>query len=190
MSIMKNISKRLIIWTIVIVLILILLIVMQFSNEINWSETLAYSIILLIAGGLYELYQWLKKQSKMYRIARYIGLFWIFFLGRVSGAIGIIGSENNPANIMYRAIPGIIIIGSLISQFKPYWMAFTLFITAFVQILVPIIALFIWPSKVSWGEAWVIGVFILNSIFSLIFIISALLFLRAKKSEIRLTKKN
>jgi len=45
--------------------------------------------------------------------------------------------------------------------------------------LVPVVALFIWPANASWGNAGVIGVFVFNSIFAVLFAVSGLLFLRA-----------
>lgn len=72
-------------------------------------------------------------------------------------------------------VPAIGIIGSLISRFKSKGMAYTLFITALVQFLIPVIALTI-SQKVAWGNAGVTGVFIINFFFVTLFVISALLF--------------
>jgi len=152
---------------------------MRFTNEVQWNEAIAYSVILLAIGGFYEMLRWLKTRNRRYRFAFGIGLAGLLFLGWVSGAVGIIGSENNPANLMYWAIPVVLLIGSLISRFKPRGMARTLFATAIVQILVPLFALFIWPAQASWGEAGVIGVFVINLIFAMLFAVSALLFRRA-----------
>jgi len=176
---MKKITKRIILWAIVIALILMLPLVMQFTNEVQWNEAVAYSVILLAALGFYELARWLRTRNKMYRVAFGVGLAGILLLGWVSGAVGIIGSENQPVNLMYWAVPTIGLIGSLISRFKPRGMALTLFATATVQMLIPLFALFVWPAKASWGGAGVIGVLIFNSIFAMMFVVSALLFRRA-----------
>lgn len=178
---MQNITKRQIVWTIVVALILLIFLAMQFTNfgkvEMQWNETIAYSTILLIVGGAYEMWRWLKTQSGTYRFAFGIGLLGVLFLGLVSGAVGIIGSENNSVNLMYWAVPAVWLIGSLISRFKSRGMAYTLFATALVQFLVPVVALMISP-EVSWGNAGVIGVFVVNSIFAVLFAVSALLFRR------------
>ena len=79
---------------------------------------------------------------------------------------------------MYWAVPAVLLIGSLISRFKPRGMARALFATAFVQALIPVIALIISP-EVSWGNAGVIGVFVVNSFFAALFAVSAVLFRRA-----------
>src|SRR3989344_5814997 len=180
---MQSFTKRQIVWAVIVALILLLPLAMQFQpfvDEVQWSEAIAYSIILLIVGGFYELWQWLKTQSNMYLFAFGVGLLGVLLLGWVSGAVGIIGSENNSVNLMYWAVPAIGLIGSLISRFKPRKMAYTLFAVALVQFLVPVVALIISP-EVSWGNAGVIGVFVFNSIFALLFVGSGLLFLRAAR---------
>ena len=151
---------------------------MQFTDEIQWNEAIAYIVILLAVGGVYELWQWLKTRDRTYRIAFGVGLAGVLFLGWVSGAVGIIGSENQPVNLLYWAVPVIGLIGSLISRFKPRGMALTLFAVALVQFLVPVVALTISP-EVSWGNVGVIGVFVTNSLFAVMFVVSALLFRRA-----------
>ncbi|HMS91159.1 MAG TPA: hypothetical protein PKC87_02985 [Candidatus Absconditabacterales bacterium] len=111
-----------------------------------------------------------------YYIAWGVGLFGILFLGRINGAIGLIGSENNPANLLYRAVFITRIIGSIISRFKSGGMMYTLFMTAVIQFLIPFFALFVRPAKTTWGNAGVIGVLILNFFFVITFMVSALLF--------------
>jgi len=180
---MQN-KTRIIVWAVVVVLILMITLTaaMQLTNEVQWGEVVAYSIILLVAGGFYELWQWLKTRTKTYRIAFGVGLAGVLLLGWVSGAVGIIGSENQPVNLMYWAVPAVLLTGSLISSFKPRGMARTLFATALVQVLVPVVALIISP-EVNWGGAGVIGVFVFNSIFAVLFAGSGLLFLRAAHKE-------
>ena len=171
---MKNITRR-IVWAIVVVLILIILLAMQFTNEVQWNEAVAYGVLLMMAGGFYELWQWLKTRTRVYRIAFGVGLAGMLFLGWVSGAVGIIGSENQPVNLIYWAVPATLLTGALISRFKSGGMARTLFVTALIQVLIPVVALIISP-EVSWGNAGVIGVFVVNSFFAVLFAGSAFCF--------------
>ena len=184
---MPGTTTRRIVWAIVGVLIVALLTAMQFTDEVQWNEAVAYGVILLLAGGAYELWLWLRTRNGTYRIAFDVGLLGVFLLGWVSGAVGIIGSENQPVNLMYWAIPAVLLTGSLISRFKPRGMAYTLFTAAIVQVLIPVVALTISP-EVSWGNAGVVGVFVFNSIFALLFFGSALLFRRASASDDRIIK--
>ncbi|MFA6131529.1 MAG: hypothetical protein WC702_00470 [Patescibacteria group bacterium] len=174
----RNITKRLIVWAVIAVFILMIPLVMLFTDEVNLTEAIAYAVILLAGGGAYELVMALNKFSKAYRVAFGIGFAGLFLLGWANGAVGIIGSEDNPANLMYWAVFAVGLIGSFISRLKPRGMARTLFAMAFVQLSVPVFALFVWPAQAAWGEAGVIGVFIINLIFSMIFVTSALLFRR------------
>ncbi|MCI0619778.1 hypothetical protein L0Y40_01950 [Candidatus Wolfebacteria bacterium] len=176
---MQNITKRQVVWAVVIVLIVLIPLTMEFTNEVQWNEAVAYGIILMAIGGAYETRQWLKTRNRMYRFAFGIGLLGAFLLGWVNGAVGIIGSEDNPANLLYGAVFAVGLIGSLVARFKPRGMARTLFAAAGIQFLVPAFALFVWPAQASWGDAGVIGVFVFNAIFAVLFAVSALLFLRA-----------
>jgi hypothetical protein len=180
--IMQN-TRRLIVWAIVAALILAIPLAMQFTDEVQWGEAVAYGVILLVAGGAYELWQWLKTRTRAYRHAFVVGLAGALLLGWVNGAVGIIGSEDNPANLMYGAVFAVGLIGSLMTRFMPRGMARTLFAAALVQVLVPVIAFFIWPAQASWGEAGVIGVFIINLIFAMLFVVSALLFRKAATKQ-------
>lgn len=178
---MRN-KARLIVWVIIAVLILMITLAtaMQFTNEVQWDETIAYGVLLLAVGGLYELWQWLKTRKRAYRFAFGVGLAGLFLLGWVSGAVGIIGSENNPVNLMYWTVPAVGLIGALLSGFKARGMSWTLFAMALVQASIPVVALINSPT-VSWGNAGVIGVFIVNAFFAVLFAISALLFRRAAR---------
>lgn len=179
-----QITKRRIVWTAIATLVVMILAAMPFTDEVQWNEAVAYGVILLAVGGLYELSRYLQTRSRTYRAACWTGLGAVFLLGWVSGAVGIIGSENNPANRMYWAVPVVLLVGSLLSRFTPRGMAYTLFSAAFVQMSVPAIAFFIWPAQASWGEAGVAGVFAVNAFFALSFLRSALLFRREMKAPV------
>jgi hypothetical protein len=180
---MQNIMRRRIVWGVVVALMLLALLAMQFTLEVNSTEAAAYSVILLAAGGTYELWQWLKTRNRLYRFAFGVGLAGALLLAWVNGAVGIIGSEDNPANLMYGAVFAVGLIGSLLSRFKSRGMARALFVAAVVQMSVPVVALLIWPAQASWGEAGVIGVLVFNSIFAVLFAGSALLFLRVARNQ-------
>jgi hypothetical protein len=183
---MKN-KTRLIVWAVVVGLILLIPLAMQFppfTKEVQWYEAVWYGVMLLAAGAAYELWQWLKTRRGAYRLAFGVGFAGALFLGWVNGAVGIIGSEDNPANLMYWAVFAVGLIGSLLSRFKPRGMARVLFAAALVQLAVPVIALMIFPEA-GWGNAGVITVFVLNSVFAALFAASASLFLRAAREENR-----
>src|SRR5690606_14094324 len=149
-------TRRLIVWTVVGALMLVIPLAMQFTNEVQWNEAVAYGFILLAAGGTYELWQWWKTRSVAYRLALVVGLAGALLIGWINGAVGIIRSEDNPANLLYGAVFAVGLVGSLVSRFKPRGMACTLSVATIVHMLVPVAALIISP-EVSWGNAGVVG---------------------------------
>lgn len=113
-----------------------------------------------------------------YRMAVVVALGAVLLLGWVSGAVGIIGSENQPANLLYFGVVAIGLIGVLLARFRSRGMSLAMFVMAFAQILVPVLALIIWP-QVSWGGVGMAGVFALNAFFAALLVGSAVLFRRA-----------
>jgi len=97
-------------------------------------------------------------------------------------AVGIIGSEDNPANMLYVGVLAVGIIGAGIARLRPRGMARTLFATAFAQMLVPVIALIIWRPSLE-ETPGIVGVFILNAFFAALFVVSAMLFHRASATN-------
>jgi hypothetical protein len=162
-------------------ILLIPLVAMQLTEEVNWS-LLDFSFMgaLLFGTGLaYELVA-RKAGTTAYRAAVGVALAAAFLLVWVNAAVGIIGEPGGP-NLMYVGVLAIGVIGALIARFRPYGMARVLFMVAIAQVLVPVIALIIArPDMMEPPGA--VGVFGLNAFFALLFVVSAMLFLRAGAS--------
>lgn len=91
-KIMQN--KRLFIIVFIPVLILLIpLIVMQFTNEVNWNlMDFVIAGILLIGTGLIFDFAYRKIKNKKYLIAFCVGLLLLLFLIWAELAVGIFGS--------------------------------------------------------------------------------------------------
>ncbi len=183
MIMLQNITKRLTVWAVVIALILMIpLVAMQFTDEVVWDlfDFIVMGGLLLGVGLAYELVA-RRSEKTVYRVAFGVGLAGAFLLLWVNGAVGIIGTEGQPANLMYGAVFAVGLIGSLMARFKPRPMARTLFAAALTQMLVPVIALLIWPPPATSWAPGVFGVFVLSAFFAMLFVISALLFRKAAR---------
>ena len=183
---MQNITRRLIVWAVVVALILLIpLVAMQFTSEVNWTlSDFVFAGILLFGTGLtYELVA-RKAGGIAYRAAVGVALAAAFLLVWINGAVGIIGNEDNPANLMYGGVLAVGIIGAMIARFQPHGMARALFATAFAQMLVPVIALIIWRPSLD-DAPGIVGVFMLNAFFVMLFVVSALFFRRAARERNR-----
>ncbi len=174
-------TKRLALWALGVALLLsIPLVAMQFTDEVKWDsfDFLLMGSVLMAIGVVYELIA--RRSSKsVYRAAFGIGLLGAFLLFWVNGAVGIIGNEGQPANLLYVAVFLVGLVGSLLARFKAKGMSMTLFAAAFTQMLVPVVALMVWPPPATSWSPSVLGIFALSSFFALLFLVSGLLFRRA-----------
>ena len=159
------------------------LIAMQFTDEVNWNlvDFLVMGVLLLGTGLTFVLIS-RSSDSIQYRIAVGVAVTAGLLLVWMNLAVGIIGSEDNPANLMYIGVLAIAIIGSLTARFSALGMARTMFATAIAQILVPVIALIFWMPAIN-EPPGILGVFILNLFFTVLFIGSSLLFRSVAKSN-------
>jgi len=172
-------NKRLIsILAIVTFLLMVPLIAMQFTSEVRWDETdfIVAGTLLLTTGLLFELAM-RKGGNTSYRAGAGVAIFTTLILIWMNLAVGLIGSENNPANLLYIGVLAILLIGIGIARFQAQGMARALFATAIAQFLVPLLAIAIWQP--GFGGAGMIGVLFLNTIFALLWTGSGLLFRHA-----------
>ena len=76
-----------------------------------------------------------------YRSVVGVALAAAFVLVWLNLAVGVIGTEDDLANVMYVGVLAVGIIGAIIARFQPPGMARALFATALAQALVAVIAL-------------------------------------------------
>jgi hypothetical protein len=164
-------------------ILLIPLIAMQFTDEVNWGlfDFIFAGVFIFGTGLTYKLVA-KKKGNMIYRIAVGLSLGTAFLLIWINGAVGLIGSEENPANLMYFLVISVGIIGSLITRFQPQGMARALFAMAFAQVLVTVIALLTGLHH-SPGSS-VLEIIGVNGFFIAMFVVSALLFRRVAQNPI------
>ena len=151
---------RIVAWGTAAALILLPLVAMQFTHEVNWTAAdFAFAGALVIGVGVaYELAVKLTG-SRVYRSAVAVALAAAFVLIWVNGAVGIIGSEDNPANLLYGGVLAVLVTGALIARFRPKGMAYALVATALAQVLVAVIALiaglgYTGPITVFFSALW------------------------------------
>ncbi len=166
-------------WGAVTVLILIVpLVAMQFTDEVDWtlSDFVIAGILLFGAGLAYELVS-RRGNTAAYRTAVGFAVGGVLLLLWVNGAVGILGSEDNPVNVMYAGVPIIGVVGALLARFRPLGMARALFAMALAQALIPVIAYIVNRPQITLAE--LTGVIVIHAIFIMFFVVSALLFRRA-----------
>lgn len=152
---------------------------MQFTTEVNWTvfDFIAAWVLLFGAGMTYKLIA-RRFESSSYRFAVGLAVGTTLLVTWINLAVGIIGSENNPANDLYFGVILVGLTGAVLSRFRPQGLAKTMFAMALAQFLIPIIALMIWRPDFDPG---VIKVLILNGFFVIMYIGSAMMFLASGK---------
>jgi len=175
-------------WSLAALILLLPLLAMQFTTEVAWdfADFMIFGALLAGAGGVYELAMRVSGH-RAYRAAIAVALAAAFILIWVNLAVGIIGDEGNPANLMYVGVLAVGIIGAIITRGQPRGMARTLSVMAFAQALVPVIALLFLKIAPISGPAG-LTILVLNIGFIILFVGSALLFRRA--SPLNLLQKN
>ncbi len=129
-------------WAVVAGLLLLPLIAMQFTNEVNWTPgDFVFAAILIGGSALAYDIAVLTTASHAYRGGIALALAAAFLLIWINGAVGIIGNEDNPANLMFALPLAIAFLGALLSRFRPPGMARTMTAAAIAQITVGLIAL-------------------------------------------------
>lgn len=163
---------------ITVMLLLIPLLAMQFTSEVVWTlgDFIIAGALLFSTGFVYKLMT-MKDNSISYRFAWGSALLITLFLIWTNLAVGLIGSENNPANQMYFGVVAIGIIGAFIARFQSRKMAFTMLAMAIAMVAATIIALI---SGMQYAPASsLFEILAVNGFFVTLFFVSALLFLYA-----------
>jgi hypothetical protein len=169
-------------WLVAAALFLLPLVAMQFSDGVSWDETdfMVFAAMLVGACGAYE---WAARMTGnvAYRAAVGVAVVAAFLLIWINLAVGIIGSEDNPANLMYAGVLVVVISGGLVARFQPRGMAWTLAATAVAQTWAGAIALL--AGLGSTGANWPRPIVVLTVFFAAAWLVSAWLFRKAAIGE-------
>ncbi|PKM87007.1 hypothetical protein CVU83_03505 [Candidatus Falkowbacteria bacterium HGW-Falkowbacteria-2] len=165
----------------VALLLMIPLLAMQFNSGFVWSlgDFIIAGILLLGAGLTYEFVS-SRSKSIIYRFAVAGAIGSSLFLIWANLAVGLIGNENNPANVLFYLVIMVGIVGAILSRLKSRGMARTMFAMATTQVLVPVVAFLIWRPEFNAGVVQVFGVTVF---FAFLFSASGLLFLQASTAD-------
>jgi hypothetical protein len=148
---------------------------MQFTEEVAWTpfDFVVAGFMLLAACGTCELGARMSS-STAYRAAIGIAVVAGFLVVSINLAVGIIGTEGDPANLMFGGVLMVGAVGAFIARFQPPGMARALFATAVAQALVAVIAL-----VAGLGFEAVV----LSAFFAALWLLSAGLFRKATREQ-------
>lgn len=169
---------RILAWGGVLVLLTLPAIAMRFTTEVQWtpSDFVFAAAVLGGAGMLVELIVW-KSGGTFYRLGAILALATSVLLVWVTGAVGLIGNEAEPANLLCLGIIGLVLIGAVMARFEARGMAWALATAGLAQAVIAIAA---WTQ--GWGRGavnWPMDVLGASGVFALLWWSAAALFRQA-----------
>ncbi|SNR86555.1 hypothetical protein [Hymenobacter mucosus] len=139
------------------------------------SQFVMAGILLLVLGLLYLLVA-SRGRNGTYKLAAGVATAASLLLVWGNLAVGFIGSEDNPMNLLYGAVLAVGFIGAAVARLQPQGMARAMFAAALTQFAVPFVALLIKRPELNMGVLWVI---VLNTVFAGLWVAAGWLFRRA-----------
>jgi hypothetical protein len=166
---------RLLLWAIPTALLILPAVAMQFTAEVQWTafDFVAAFVMLFGTTGLIDL-AIRKGGSAPYKLGAGLAVLISFLLVWINGAVGFIGNEDNPVNLVYIGEILIAAVGATMARFEARGMACAMFITAAVQALVTVTALAVGLG--AGDPPGAVGLAMLNGVFLALWLICAGLF--------------
>lgn len=160
------------IWGAAALLLLLPAVAMQFTGEVNWtaSDFVVMGAMLAIACGAYEVVARMSANTS-YRAAVGIAIVAAFLTVWVNLAVGMLGSEGNPDNLLFGGVLVVGFVGALGARFRARGMACAMVATALAQAGITVYALVGGYAEVVFH----VGFFIIP------WLLSALLFWKAAR---------
>jgi len=136
----RGVPWRILGWGGACALLLLPLVAMQFTAEVNWtlSDFIFAGVIFGIVGGTFELAVQ-ASGNRAYRGAVALALAGGFFTVWINLAVGIVGNEDNPINLVFFVTILIALAGSIAGRFKADAMARAMAVTFVFQAIVGVI---------------------------------------------------
>jgi len=177
----RGIGWRLGGWAVVTALVLMVpLVAMRFSSEVNWTrfDFVFAAVLIFGSGAAFEL---LTRRSGgvAYRAGAGFAILAAFLLVWVNGAVGIIGSEDNQANLLFLGVPAIALLGALATSLRAAGMAAAMLATGVAQVAIGATAVLAgWGAD---GPIWPRDVIGATAMFAALWLLSAGLFRKAAR---------
>ncbi|MBF9223147.1 hypothetical protein [Hymenobacter ruricola] len=155
---------------------------MRFSTEVNWT---GFDFVvaggLLFGAGLTFVLVARQANSAAYRLGVAVGVAAGLLLVWANLAVGLVGSEDNPANVLYLGVLAVALIGAFVARFRPLGMSNAMFGAALTYVAVTVVALFVWTPAGAAAEPQVglVNVLGANAVFAGIWAAAGWLFRRA-----------
>lgn len=164
-------------WGLAAALLATPLVAIQFPDEVRWGP-LDFAVAAVLIGGLGLGIEFAirRSTSPWYRLGAALAALTAFLTIWVNLAVGFIGDEDNPANLLFAGVLLVALIGALAARVRAKGMAAAMAATGAAQLLAAGAALFL-TGPVRPVEI------LLTAAFAAPWLVSALLFRLAAEKE-------
>ena len=148
-------------WGALLALLILPAVAMRFTPEVSWTASdFIFAAIILAALGIGGEIALRVGRDAPHRSGIGIAALGGFLTVWINGAVGMLGSENEPTNLIFIAMVGVAIVASFLVWFRPSSMRWIMAVLSAGQFMVGIAAgLWTMPGHaVEWG---VLGFFAL-----------------------------
>ena len=128
-------------WGGAVALILTPLVAMQFTTEVNWdgADFIFATVIFGLAGCLIELAvrlssNWHHRFGSMFAVLAGFMVIW------TNLAVGMIGNEDNPVNLLFAAVLIVAILGAVLARLHAHLMAGAMLFAGLIQAAIGLFA--------------------------------------------------
>jgi hypothetical protein len=124
-------------WSLAALLLLLPLVAMQFTAEVNWTASdFVFAGVLIGSVGLALELAVRMSRNRAYRAGIGFALAAAFLILWSNAAVGMIGDEDNPYNLLFLGIIGLALLGSIAARFRAAAMAHTMIAAAVAHLAV------------------------------------------------------
>lgn len=160
-------------WSLAALLLLLPLVAMRFTREVNWTPfDFAFAAVMIGGVGIAFELTIRATRNNGYRGGVAIALAAAFLLIWINGAVGIIGDEDNPLNLLYIGVIAIAFGGMAVARFRASGAARAMTIAAIANAAVGLVAVVAGRND----PPGIVGLIVLNGFFVLLFLGAARLF--------------
>jgi hypothetical protein len=135
------------------------------TDGVNWGpmDFAIIGVLVLGSGLLYE-YASARAGTAAHRAAVGIAVAAGLFLIWVNLAVGMIGDQGNPANLMYVLVLAVALIGASIARFEPREASIAMFATAIAHVIVAAIALIAGLGPTLMADAFFVAAWVVSGL--------------------------
>ena len=130
-------------WGFAALLLLLPAVAMRFTDEVDWTvgDFLIAALLIGIVGISFELTVRVTRSGAQ-RAGVAVALAASFLTVWANGAVGMIGNEDNPYNLLFFGVIGIALLGSVAARFRPAGTAVAMLVAAAAQASLGVVGAF------------------------------------------------